>query len=438
MKVTLKFVTLILLFFILNTAACCTGNGGTVNPGEIPPKKDIFTFLVAGDSRSEVYLTGGSAQDQAMREVIFISYGLDAQVRPPITADMIRAGYKLTFDPQTDELRSVEAPAQAPGRYIDFYRDGWPVLRRTYKDGNIDGVIMRDTGRKWVNSRVAEGVNRGAQFIIHGGDFILDGTLGQTLDDNPYWQLFYKELVSKIIHLPPLRIGNIELEGRIFGVIGNHELYRDENASGFFSALPWLKKLGMKPDYRIYSFPFRNCFFIFLDSGPGSDPVWDSKYPGFKTQMDYLTARLEEARKNKANHVFVVYHKPTFVKAGHGPLPEDQSPHKYLKQFANELNIYVFNSHSHTTEQYEVDDVNYFVLGGGGATQNLEIGSHPSPEPEYYWRDTPRVEEYNYMEVKINGAHIECLIHRFRPTETMHPLGVVPVIPRPSSVPKGE
>jgi hypothetical protein len=416
MRVILKTVTVIMFWLFLGLTAC-SGDGAAKSQ-----LMDTFSFIAAGDSRTEVYLTGGKAQEGVMRDIIMESYGLDKFPN----AKTIRASFKFTYDTLTGELSSVEAP----GRYIDFYRDGWSVLRRTYKDGKLDGIIMRETGRKWIFQRIAMAINNGALFFLHGGDFILDGTLGKTIGENPYWQLFQEELVGKIAHLPPLRIDNIELEGRIFGVIGNHETYRDKNASGFFSVLTWLTKLGMRPDLRIYSFPFRNCFFIFLDCGPSADPVWDSVYPDFKAQMEYLTAKLEDACKKKSEHVFVSYHKPTFIQVGHGPLPEDQSPHKYLKKYANKLNICVFNSHSHTTEQYLVDGVNYFVLGGGGATQNLEPSSHPSHETELYWQGEPRMEEYNYLEVKVKGAEIECLVYRFRPDDTRNPVSVVKVLPR--------
>jgi hypothetical protein len=419
MNMMSKSMTLLLFIFILLPAACM--GGGPVDVTGQPQAKDVFSFIAAGDSRTEVYLTGGREQDEAMREVIVTSYGLAGAPN----VDEIKKSFQITFDCTTGELESV----MSPGRYIDYFRDGWPIIRRVCDGGKIRGVIMRDTGRQWVNRGIAAAINNGAQFLVHGGDFIQDGTLGQTVADSPYWQLFYEELAGRIAHLPPLKIGRHRV-GRIFGVIGNHEVYRDPKAKGFFSLMPWLRKLGMTDDKWIYSFSYRNCYFIFLYSGPTLKPEWDSKKLDFNTQMDYLTEKLKDARKKQSDHVFVVYHKPSFVKAGHGPLPMDQNPHKVLKQYVDKLKLYVFNSHSHTTEQYRVDKVNYFVLGAAGASQNFTIGKHPSPEPELYWKGEPRVEDYNYMEVKINGKNIECWIHRFRPTKTEKPIEVIKVLPR--------
>ncbi|MCP4114207.1 MAG: hypothetical protein GY737_02185, partial [Desulfobacteraceae bacterium] len=70
--------------------------------------------------------------------------------------------------------------------------------------------------------------------------------------------------------------------------------------------------------------------------------------------LEYLTGQLNQAWLAETKHVFVVYHKPSFVKVAHDPLPADQSPHRFLKKFADRLNICVFSSHTHTTEQYRV------------------------------------------------------------------------------------
>ena len=129
-------------------------------------------------------------------------------------------------------------------------------------------------------------------------------------------------------------------------------------------------------------------------------------------------------------HVFVVYHKPSFVKVGHDPLPADQSPHQVLKKFADKLNICVFNSHTHTTEQYRVDNIDYLVLGGGGAPQKFTLTDHPTTEKELYWKGKQRMEEYNYLEVRVDGPHLKALLHRFRPTQLQNPINVVEMLSR--------
>ncbi len=136
--------------------------------------------------------------------------------------------------------------------------------------------------------------------------------------------------------------------------------------------------------------------------------------------MAFLVEELKAARAAGADHVFVVYHSPSYVQVAHDPLPPDQSPHPYLKPYALDFNIVVINSHTHTTEQYLVDGINYLVLGGGGAAQKFSYTQNPSTETELYWKGrTPseRAEEYNYLRVTVDGPRLVGVIHRWRPEE---------------------
>ncbi len=157
---------------------------------------------------------------------------------------------------------------------------------------------------------------------------------------------------------------------------------------------------------------------------------WSSKTPVFEDQMSFLQQQLNNARRHKADHVFVVYHKPSFVKVGHDPLPPDQNPHSYLKPFTKDLNIVVFNSHVHTTEHYQVDGINYFVMGGGGASQVFNLANDPSTEEELYWAGKERVEEYNYLYIDVDGPHLKASVHRFRPDQTERPAESVEILNR--------
>jgi len=293
---------------------------------------------------------------------------------------------------------------------------------------------MRDSGRKWVCNRIVSTIQRGAAesangalFVIHGGDIPVFGYQGATLDESPYWQLFDDELLSRLP--PPGK--SLGLPGRALAAVGNHETWYDDDISGLLTAMPWLKALGLSNSRRIYSVTFRNCRFIFLDAGGTKTGIygeaWTSNYPDFGAQMAFLTDELKKAKDTGADHVFIVYHKPSFVKVGHDPLPMDQNPHTVIKKFAKDLNIVVFNSHTHTTEHYLVDGVNYLVLGAGGAPQAFDLTANPSPEAELYWKGQNRVEEYNYLQVTVDGPHIKGTIHRFRPTATMKPCSVIEV-----------
>jgi hypothetical protein len=374
-----------------------------------------FSFVAIGDTRTEPYLTGGMEQAEVMEKVLKKRYH-DKPVR-------------LFFDPTGLELARAEIREDSAILTL-YYRDGWP--RTIVKTGNGQSrVIMRDSGRKWVSDRIVSTINRGANnpadgslFVIHGGDIPVFGFQGTILDESPYWQLFDDELLSRLP--PPDK--NLGLPGRALAAVGNHETWHDAKISGLLTAMPWLKELGLSDKRRIYSVTFRNCRFIFLDAGGSKKGIygeaWTSEYPGFEAQMVFLTNELNAAKNTGADHVFIVYHKPSFVKVGHNPLPMDQNPHTVIKEFAKDLNIVVFNSHTHTTEHYLVDGVNYLVLGAGGAPQAFDLTTKPSPEKELYWKGHNRVEEYNYLQVTVDAARIKGVIHRFRPTETQKPISI--------------
>ncbi len=287
---------------------------------------------------------------------------------------------------------------------------------------------MRYSGRQWVNNQIVAdmrkgsvNVKNGASFIIHGGDIPLFGFQGKSLSDNPYYQLFNTELLMRL----PVKPNASDLPGNFFPAVGNHENWHDDEIVGFRETFPWLKQLGFSAKYRIYTFIHNNCSFIFLDSGGWHQggTAWAGKYPEFKEQMVYLKNQLKNARVNRRDHVFVTFHKPSFTHIGHDALPKDQNPHEILKNFADKLSIFVFNSHVHTTEHFLVDGINYLVIGGSGAPQKFTSSKNPSPQKELYWHGTDRFEEYNYLKVEVDSAQIRGTIHRFRPLETLKPFG---------------
>ena len=138
--------------------------------------------------------------------------------------------------------------------------------------------------------------------------------------------------------------------------MGNHEVWGDPKIEGTLDAVPYLKNFGVTPERLIYKFDFRDMRFIFLRSG---------KY-------DYRSPSLWDAGIKKA---FVTFHYPVFCRAGLGPIPEPDNPHKTIAAYAKDLELVVFNGHVHTTELYDVDGVKYLVLGGGGSQ-----GQHRKPD----------------------------------------------------------
>jgi hypothetical protein len=84
--------------------------------------------------------------------------------------------------------------------------------------------------------------------------------------------------------------------------------------------------------------------------------------------------------------------------------------------------VVVFNGHVHTTELYEVDDVKYLLLGGGGAEQDPILPGRtaikvPAGYPaDLYWKGQRPKEEYNYLRVDVQpGQKTKFTLNRFRP-----------------------
>lgn len=367
-----------------------------------------FGFIVMGDTRSEPFLPGGAEQADQILQVLKSRFGQTAQ---------------LDFDSRTGELSRVTLPAKGNRpETIYVYREGWPHLAQ------VGGqVFLRRSGQEWLYRRVvAELLRRneppgpGPQFVIHTGDLPLWGQQGVGYDQSPDYQDFYDRLLRWLPPTPP----GLGLKGRLFLALGNHETWGDEDLTGLFTTLPHLSRLGMSPQRRIYAFDHQGCRFIFLDSGPyqGDKEGWFSQHPGFKQQMQALTAWLKEAETQKMRQVFVTYHKPSFCLAGHGPLPPDQNPHPYLKPFARRLNLTVFNGHVHTTEVYLADGIRYLLLGAGGAPQVFQAQEPPPEHPaELYWKGSARVEEYSYLRATVIGSKLGLRLHRFRPGQPLQP-----------------
>ena len=153
-----------------------------------------------------------------------------------------------------------------------------------------------------------------------------------------------------------------------------------------------------------------------------SPSAWDATRPAYEGQMNELKQWLDEAKAAGIRKVFVSFHAPAFCRAGMGPIPEAQNPHRILASYAKDLEIVVFNGHVHTTELYEVDGVKYLLLGGGGAEQDPILPGRTSIKvpadypPDLYWKGQPPKEEYNYVLVDVEpGQKTKFTLNRFRP-----------------------
>jgi len=386
-----------------------------------------FTFAVYGDSRSMMYLPSGENQKEEAIKLVVDMFEL---VMPEKIAEaVVRKDVKLIYDPATKELVQIVMPFMTRSEVMTLTVDkGW-VTEASVEDvkllPGVRRVMFRLHGGEWVAHGIVKDIQSGrARFIVNTGDMVWWGNQGAKPSENPYWKLVYEDVLKQMPAADAQMLA-AGLPGRVYPAVGNHEVWNDTDVQGLLAAFPYLNKFGVSDKRLIYKFDFNGARFIFLWTGKydyRSPSSWDANRPAYEAQMKEMKQWLDEAKAAGTKKVFIAYHAPTFCRAGMGPIPEAQNPHKILASYAKDLDIVVFNGHVHTTELYEVDGVKYLVLGGGGAEQNTILPGRTSfkvPQgypQDLYWKGQPPKEEYNYLLVDVQpGKPTKFTLNRFRP-----------------------
>jgi len=394
----------------------------TSHPGE-----SGFSFDVYGDSRSMMYMPYKQAQEAQARQ--FMTDIFDLVLPEKVANEVIQRDVKLTYEPSTKELVQIVMPFATASEVTTLRVDkGWVTEASVEDTKLLPGVsrtMFRLQGGDWVAREVVRDVRSGnARFILNTGDLVWWGRQADKPSDNPYWKLV-NEHVLKQLPPPDKEMRAAGLDGRVFPAVGNHEVWADTDVEGLLSSFPYLKKFGVSDKQLIYKFDFQGVRFIFLWTGYYDYRIptgWSATRPAYEAQMKQLQAWLDEAKAQGTKKVFISFHAPAFCRAGFGPIPEDQNPHKTIAAYAKDLDIVVFNGHVHTTEAFDVDGVKYLVLGGGGAEQDPILPGRgqikvPANYPlDQYWKGESPKEDYNYLHVQvIPGQPTKFTINRFRP-----------------------
>jgi hypothetical protein len=110
--------------------------------------------------------------------------------------------------------------------------------------------------------------------------------------------------------------------------------------------------------------------------------------------MKQMQQWLDEAKANGIKKAFITFHYPVFCRAGLGPIPEPDNPHKIIAS----------------------------LLGGGGAEQDPILPGRTSIKvpadypPDLYWKGQPPREEYNYVLLDVQpDQKTKFTLNRFRP-----------------------
>jgi hypothetical protein len=342
----------------------------------------------------------------------------------------VKKDVKMIFDPVTKDLIKVIMPFMSKTEVMTLTLDkGW-VTEASVEDvkllPGVQRTMFRLQGGEWVAREIVKDVKSGrARFVVNSGDVVWWGNQGHLIDDSPYWKRV-NDTMLKLLPPPDDEMRAAGLGGRWFLSVGNHEVWGDPKIEGTLAAVPYLKDFGVTPERLIYKFDFKDVRFIFLWTGKydyRSPSMWDGDRPKYADQMQELRQWLDDAKAKGIKKAFIVFHYPVFCRAGLGPIPEPDNPHKVIAAYAKDLELVVFNGHVHSTELYDVDGVKYLLLGGGGAEQDPILPGRtsikvPANYPkDLYWKGQPPKEDYNYVLVDVEpGQKTRFTLSRFRPT----------------------
>jgi Calcineurin-like phosphoesterase len=398
-----------------------------------------FSFDVYGDSRSMMYLPYKATEEAETRKLMVDMFELVLPQK--VSEEVVEKDVKLIYDPSNHELVQVIMPFMTKSEVTTLTLDkGW-VTSASVEDvkllPGVNRIMFRLEGGKWVAREAVRDIQSGnAKFLLNTGDLVWWGKQGSKPSDNPYWTLADKDVLKQLPR-PDKEMKEAGLDGRVFPAVGNHEVWEDSDVEGLLASFPYLKKFGVSDKQLIYKFDFQGVRFIFLWTGKYDyrEPSgWGATRPAYEEQMTQLKSWLDDAKSKGIKKVFISFHAPAFCRAGMGPIPEAQNPHKTIASYAKDLDIVVFNGHVHTTELFQADGVKYFVLGGGGAEQDpilpgrTELPNLPADYPaDLYWKNEAPQEEYNYLHVEVRpGQPTKFTINRFRP-ESSEPFATVEV-----------
>ena len=353
----------------------------TAAHAQTKPTSPGLSFAVCGDSRPMMYLPYKDGDPDLVR--LFVEmFGLVMPER--VAEEVVKRDVKMIVDPVTKDLVQMIMPFMSKSEIMTLSVDqGW-VTRATVEDVKLlPGVhreMFRLEGGEWVSREIVQHVQAGrAKFVINSGDVVWWGNQGLTINDSPYWKRLNDSML-KLLPEPDAEMRAAGLEGRWFMSVGNHEVWGDPKIEGVLGAVPYLRKFGVTPERLIYEFDFKDIRFIFLWSGKydyRSPSLWDADRPKYAEQIVQLREWLDDAKAKGIKKAFITFHYPVFCRAGLGPIPEPDNPHKVIAAYAKDLELVVFNGHVHTTELYDVDGVKYLMLGGGAQNRTPSFPAAP-------------------------------------------------------------
>lgn len=328
-----------------------------------------------------------------------VARGETASASTPITVgpyvqDVRPDGFTVVFDTAGETAAEVRAGAvrvSTHGTHHEAIVRGLPAATRARyrvlvagEDAGGGDVALPDPSARRLDFVVYGDTRDGAavsqvlaklaaaqtpELILHTGDIVPSG------DDDAAWAAFFGDEHALLADVP------------LYPALGNHELYRDPQATRF-------RHFFVPPDdgreRLYYHFRFGPAEFVVLD---GNAPTPE--------QTAWLRATLEAADRDHVAHVFVLVHQPPLSLGEHCGAAIDQT--EWLTLFEQHHVRALFAGHDHAYARMERRGVRYFVSGGGGAPVYAE---HPCAA---YDRAAKRmyVPVHHLLRVHVDGPTVD-------------------------------
>jgi len=221
---------------------------------------------------------------------------------------------------------------------------------------------------------------------LHTGDFVLRGLIEDRWDNDYFYYRKYED-TNKFLTMFP-----------IMASVGNHEFYPANIDDATFTNDPplLLKKYWPYPfyeqgDHFYYSFDYGPAHFAIVD-------VYTLSYDKGSPQYEWLKNDLEKSDKPWK---FVVFHHPAYAAGtafdfNYGPYASTERIQENLCPLFRDQGIkLVIQGHRHYYSRSYVpdDDIQYLVLGGGGAVLK-------DPDKDYF-HVVSAAKEYHFARIDI-------------------------------------
>ncbi len=238
---------------------------------------------------------------------------------------------------------------------VDYYFTTGPSSAETFRFV-VYGDNRPDNFGRCANEKiVSEIINYRPDFVINVGDIVLDAT-GNA---NGQWdRLFYEW--RNLAPYTPLMIA-----------LGNHEFYEDSSPGEADNGAYWLQTFHFPNTEVYYSFNYSNAHFICLNLSIDEHRV----LPG-SPEYTWLINDLAKANSSPTiDWIFVFFHVPLYSSGSHSS--NQELIHDLENIFVNSGVDVVLQGHDHHYERIYINNIYYFVFGGGGAEQEVWLATNP-------------------------------------------------------------